>query len=62
MVNIYFCETTFQMNLLTSLSYFQTEPKKIYLQSKFKMFELKRTQNDFIYNMKGAPDGSTSGT
>ena len=33
------------MNLLTSLLYFQTQATRIYLQSKFTMFDLRQPQN-----------------
>ena len=41
------------MNPLISLLYFQTQPKKNYLYSKFKMFDLRQTQNGFLYNTEG---------
>ena len=46
------------MNLLVLLSYFQTQPKKNYLQLKFEMFDLKQTRNNFFYNMEGVSGNS----
>ena len=36
-----FMKLYFEMNLLISLLYFETQPKRSYLQSKFKMFDLR---------------------
>jgi hypothetical protein len=38
----------YEMNLLKSLTYFQTQPKRIYLLLKFKMFDLRQSQNDIL--------------
>ena len=48
-----FTKLHFKMNLFTLLLYFQTQSKRIYLQSKVKIFKLKQTQNDFLYNTEG---------
>ena len=54
MQSIYiFMKLYFKMNLLISLSYiFKLKQKRISLQLKFEMFDLRQTQNDFLYQWR----------